>query len=394
MLAELIQNRLSDGMNGYIKQTVPDVFTCALRANIPFNMLMDYFRSNMNEDKWLWLEESVWEKLAYLEDELVLLDALNTFLLSENKSLDDARKKCKSIFSASKLPWPVLKEKAGDCTRVVEKLMEFLGVEPKYFADKKMLASLLKTHAHAMRELLKAQKDALVYYTTRIMKLSVSPEDIDVIYRELDTYGMQGSLDNFVTNVRREVGKLQTQVMLGRLKKAWLEMTGSKSPAEWSKDNKMPILWLPEMKDDKLLEIFDILNGKPVRYDAQSLEKSLAHLKSIKNRVTVLNNVGRLDEIFLQSVGVDEYAFAFRINKLKDYVAKHLGPDAYAWAMRTADAARLAKEFLAELYQTSLSAEVFKKIDGMPGERAKEYLKELIKKNAIVGLNILKNDRG
>lgn len=393
-LAEFIYNRLSDGMREYIQQNAPDVLTCASRANIPFSLLMDYFRSSMNEDKWLWLEESVQEKLAYLEDEIVLLDALNTFLMSENKSLDDARKRCNNIFSASKLPWPVLKEKAGDSAKAFEKLMEFLGVEPKYFADKKMLAKLLKTHAHAMRELLKTQKDALVFYITRIMKLSVSTEDIDVIYRELDTYGLQGNLENFVSNVMREVGKLQTQVRLDRLKKAWVEMTGSKSPTEWSKDNKMPILWLSEMKDEKLHEIFDILNGKPVRYDAQSLEKLLAYLESIRNRFAILNNVDKLDEVFLQSTGVDEYAFAFRINELKDYVAKRLGVDAYAWAMRTADAARLAKEFLDELYQTSLSAEVFKKIDGMSGERAKEYLKELIKKNAIVGLNILKNDRG
>lgn len=394
-LAELIHNRLSDGMKGYIQQTAPDVLTYASRANIPFNMLMDFFRSSMmNEDKWLWLEESVREKLASLEDELALLDALNAFLESENRSLEEARKKCNNVFHAIKLPWPVLKEKAGDCAETFEKLIHFLEVEAKYFTDKKALAGLLNTHAQAMRDLLKAQKDALAHYVINVMKLDVSTEDIDKVYQELDIYGVQGNLENFLSTVRREVAKLQTQLMLGRVRKAWLEMTDSKSPAEWSRSNKIPILWLPEMKDDRLVEIFDILNGKPVRYDAQSLEKSLAYLESVKNRFAVLKDAGRLDEIFLKSAGVDEYAFVLRINELKDYIAKRLGADAYAWAMQTADVGRLAKEFLDGLYQRTVFAQVFKKIDVMSAERAKEYLKELIRKNAIVGLNILKDDRG
>lgn len=271
--------------------------------------------------------------------------------------------------------------------------MEFLKVEPKYFSWKKKLADLLVTHAQTMRGLFKAHKDVLAHYISNVMHIDLPAEDVEKVYSVLSTCGMHGNLDIFESTVTREVARLQTQMMLERLQRMWQEITGSKSPGEWSKSTKMPILWLPGTKDE-MVEIFEILNGKSVRYDKRSLAKSLAYLEGSKDTFAVLKDARRIDEVFLKSAGVHEYGFAIRVDELKDYIAKNLGADAYSWAMQTADVVRLASEFLNEIYRKTLYSEVSKKIDGMPLERAKEYLKELIKKHAVVGLKILKNDRG
>lgn len=101
-LAELVHNRLSDGMKEYVSQTAPNVLAYSSKAGIQFSVLMDLFRSRMmNEDKWLWQEEIVRDKLADLEEEFALLEAINTFLQLDNKTLDDARKKCRGVCSTT-----------------------------------------------------------------------------------------------------------------------------------------------------------------------------------------------------------------------------------------------------------------------------------------------------
>ena len=67
------------------------------------------------------------------------------------------------------------------------------------------------------------------------------------------------------------------------------------------------------------------------------------------------------------------------------------GNNVYDWFIRKDSIDKIIKEIATERYNTTYYNEVFNKIDKLPPEQAKKYLKDLIKNEPLVGIKIMKS---
>jgi len=79
------------------------------------------------------------------------------------------------------------------------------------------------------------------------------------------------------------------------------------------------------------------------------------------------------------------------VEEIKDLLLEQLGNNVYDWFIRKDSIDKIIKEIATERYNTTYYNEVFNKIDKLPPEQAKKYLKDLIKNEPLVGIKIMKS---
>lgn len=185
-----------------------------------------------------------------------------------------------------------------------------------------------------------------------------------------------------VAQYRKELGSI-------RLKSIWKEKTGTESPRKWSDINKMPILaMLPDTELAECRIVFGIINN-PNPSD-KDIDKALTYLDKFTHWDELCDDNAK-DKAFSERFLVDMSVLLPNAKEVRDYIASHTTESAYSW-MGNPQVHGLIEKIAEARYNAIGCEKAIHNIDMMPADEVKKYLKELIKNNMKVGIQILKNN--
>ena len=107
--------------------------------------------------------------------------------------------------------------------------------------------------------------------------------------------------------------------------------------------------------------------------------------------VNKLNSKEERDKAF-EEVFLKEYEVLFEsVDQVKEYLKTHVSEQPYFW-LESKDVTAKIKSMAIASYMESGYGKAKKIIDDMPADKVKEYLKQLIEDNIVVGVEIIKGN--
>lgn len=174
-----------------------------------------------------------------------------------------------------------------------------------------------------------------------------------------------------------------------KLRNIWREKTNTSSPYQWSEQFSMPIFaMLAEQEVTVCRKIFATINSN--KADAKDISDAITYLENAKF-FDFLNDASQRDKMFVKNIIRDNAVMLSNIAEVKDYLRSHVTDVPYYWFGSPSVQSTLNK--MAEAKYNKDGYEIaFQKIDQMSAEDVKKYLKDLIKNNKNIGVEIIKNN--
>lgn len=213
-------------------------------------------------------------------------------------------------------------------------------------------------------------------------------EEIKDLYQTIPAGTFTYEKSDYLSLVDTKVKEYKSSLGNQRLKKLWLDKTGTSSPRIWSKKHKMPILCLIPDNEIQMAGIaFDTVNKS--HPDVTAIDKAIAYLESAKF-FDKLDDDEALDKAFRISI-IKNYAVMLTdIDEVKEYLDSRITVEPYDW-FGLPEVDKKLRQMAEAKYNQTGCAKALEKIDHMDVDDVKRYLKDLIKDNMIVGMEIIKD---
>lgn len=214
-------------------------------------------------------------------------------------------------------------------------------------------------------------------------------EEIQNVYQKLPlnkAFTMEKA--DYMNLVNQEVSQFRSSLGYKQLQKKWKERTNSSSPREWSDKHRMPILCLVSDEEiPKARRAFAVLDKRhpsadEVRQAKEYLEKAEFY--------SVMNDQVELDRIFSRSIIKNNAVMLNDVNEVKQYLENKIDADPYDW-FGSPEVDKKLNQMAEAKYNQGGYNKALGKIDEMNADEVKHYLKELIKDNMTVGIEIIKS---
>jgi len=218
----------------------------------------------------------------------------------------------------------------------------------------------------------------------------LSDDEIKTMLEEDDTF--RGSFtkekSEYANIVTAAVEKFKSKIGHTKLKKLWKDNTGTDTPRAWSNTYHMPAL-IMVLEDDvaEARKAFDTINR--TNPDAASIDQALAYLERV-NIFDAMNSEDARNDAFVSQI-MRNYAVMLKdVNKVKNYLNNHATTEPYYWVGSTEIENKL-KQMAEANYNRIGYVKAEEVINSMDSDEVKRYLKNLIRDNMIVGMEIIKN---
>lgn len=255
-------------------------------------------------------------------------------------------------------------------------------------SQKKTFLDLLRANAETFRSFYNNQVDMFKrvcgYYLDKL-----SDDEIKEVFSTIPSGSFTYEKADYLNTVESKVKSYMEGLKSAKLKKLWKDKTGTDSPREWSKKHKMPILCLiPDAEVAKAKLAFGAVNR--AKADETSIDKAIEYFASA-TFFDLLTDDAALDKAFRDGV-VKSYAVMLTdIQSVKDYLDSHIGADPYDW-FGLPEIDKKLRQMAEAKYNQGGCERALAKIDEMDIADVKKYLKDLIKDNMIVGMEIIKGN--
>ena len=255
-------------------------------------------------------------------------------------------------------------------------------------SQKKTFLELLRANAETFRSFYNDQVEMIKrvcgYYLDKL-----SDEEIKEVFSTIPSGSFTYEKADYLNTVESKVKSYMEGLKSAKLKKLWKEKTGTDSPREWSKKHKMPILCLiPDAEVSKAKLAFGAVNR--AKADEASIDKATEYFASAKF-FDMLTDDAALDKAFRDGI-IKSYAVMLTdIQSVKDYLDSHIGADPYDW-FGLPEIDKKLRQMAEAKYNQGGCERALAKIDEMDIADVKKYLKDLIKDNMIVGMEIIKGN--
>lgn len=216
-----------------------------------------------------------------------------------------------------------------------------------------------------------------------------SDEEIQGLYQTLPTGVFTDDKAAYTNMVDAKAKDYRSNLGNEQLKALWKEKTKSASPREWSRKHLMPILSLvPDAEVQNARAAFGTLNRN--HPDASSVEKAKEYLEKA-SFYRLMDDQTTLDRIFRDTI-IKNYAVMLTdIDEVKRYLDSRITQEPYDW-FGLPEVDKKLQQMAEAKYNQEGCTRALEKIDSMDVADVKRYLKELIKDNMTVGIEIIKEN--
>lgn len=226
-------------------------------------------------------------------------------------------------------------------------------------------------------------KKICVYYLD-----GLDDEEIRSLYQTIPAGTFTYEKSEYMNLVDKNAQEFRSNLDNVKLRKLWEEKTETASPREWSKKHKMPILCIVDSGElQRARKAFETINKN--HPDAVSVADAIDYIQNATffNR---LNDKEYLDKMFTDTIIKECSTMLTDIDEVKRYLGERLTSEPYDWWFDLPEVEKKLKLKAEATYIQYGCDKALEIIDGMDINDVKRYLKELIKDNMIVGMQIIK----
>ncbi|MFI3253819.1 MAG: hypothetical protein R3Y63_05710 [Eubacteriales bacterium] len=383
-----------EGMETYLNQFEDGALPKLAKEIGDNNRYINVLKSKFEEDaaKWVWNQVTGEQKIreVILEYRIILE---GSGFLSKTVAFSDTIKewcdKCRYI----RISYFLLKTAEGELKDIepflgslhkLKKTAQLAEADKQGFYDQ--LVSGKETLSNFYHNQVEVFKTLCNYY---LEQSDFTDEEIGEIYKMLPTGCFTKEKADYLNVVEQKVSEYNASRGSAKLKELWKSKTNSASPRDWSNIYKMPILTMIEDKSvQQAKKIFDAINRpKP---DQAIINEAIEFLEKESFFDDLASSEAR-DYAFKSSVIKGYSTLLTDIDEVKDRLSSVLTADSYDW-FGLPELDKKLKEMAEAKYNQGGSDKALEKIDNMDEAMVKRYLKNLIKENMNVGIEIIKEN--
>lgn len=385
--ALLTKENCTAGMEAYLKD-FENGELLTLSAEIGDNgQYINVLRSKFDADaaNWVWNVETAQQKIKEVILEYKIIAESNK-VISKNISFDSTIREWCDKCNYIRISYAAAKNYLDEIGPFLEILHTVKKTGTLLDSQKQKFYDLLSVNAEAFRRFYNDQvslfKRVCSYYIDEF-----SEEEIKELYQTIPAGTFTYEKSDYINLVDGKVKDYKSTLGNQKLKKMWQDKTGTASPRAWSKDHRMPILCLISDKELQTARAaFGTINKS--HPDSTSIDKAIAYLESA-DFFKLLSDDDALDRIFRESIIKNYSVMLADIDEVKSYLDSRISADPYDW-FGLPEVEKKLQQMAEAKYNQSGCDRALEKIDRMDVADVKRYLKELIKDNMVVGMEIIK----
>lgn len=336
---------------------------------------------------WVWNVETVQHKIREVILEYMIVAESNKIISRSNSYEATIREWCDKCgyiqvsYTAAK--------------NYLDEIGPFLGM----LYNLKKAGTLLDSQKKIFLELLQANTNSFLNFYSNQVDLfkrvcgyyldGLSEEEIREVFATIPAGSFTYEKAEYMNIVEGKVVTYKEGQKNVQLKKLWKDKTGTESPRDWSKKHEMPILYLiPDGEVAKAKAAFSAVNR--TKADESSIDRAMDYF-STAEFFDVLDDGDALDKAFRDNV-IGNYAVMLTdIQEVKRYLDSHITADPFEW-FGLPEIEKKLRQMAEDKYIHGGCDRALAKIDEMDISDVKKYLKELIKDNMVVGMEIIKDN--
>ena len=338
---------------------------------------------------WVWNQETAKQKIKEVILEYKITNESNkviTKTIGFKNTIHEWSEKANYI----RMSFPAAKTSLGDLEEFMQHLYEIKKSGTLLDSRKQKFYDALVKSEDLFREFYSNQidlfKTVCAFY---IEPYGFTDNEIDEIYKTLPTNCIIKEKSEYLNLVQTKVAEFNTATGNATLKKLWFEKTHTESPRDWSNQYKMPILALvDDSKIQEAKDAFSTINRS--KSDSSSIEKALDFLKN-DALFEKLNNSEERDKAFERVIIRQYITLLTDINEVKEYLNKVISAEPYEW-FGLPEVDKKLQNMAEAKYNQGGCDKALEKINNMETSELKRYLKDLVKDNMTVGMEIIKEN--
>ena len=349
------------------------------------NVLRSKF--DAEEANWVWNIDTVQQKIREVILEYKIIVESNK-VIAKNISFANTVKEWCDKCNYIRISFALAKNHFGD----IEPLMEMLHTIKKsgtlLDSQKQKFLDLLSVNREAFNQFYNNQVD--LFKTVCAFYLDgFTDEEVRGLYQTIPIGTFTMDKAAYTNTVDAKTKEYRSSLGNEQLKKLWNEKTKSLSPRDWSRKHLMPILCLiPDNEVQQARAAFGTLNKN--HPDGTAIKKAKEYLEKA-TFYPLLNDQVALDKIFTETI-IKSYAVMLTdVEEVKHFLDSRISTttEPYDWFCLP-EVDKKLQQMAEAKYNQGGSAKALEKIDNMDAADVKRYLKELIKDNMTVGMEIIK----
>lgn len=383
----LTKDNCTAGMREYVRNFEGGILNSLAEEIGDNGQYINILRSKFDADaaNWVWNLETAQQKIREVILEYKIVAESNK-VISKSTSFNGAIREWCDKCGLIRISFAAGKNYFGNVTPFLEALHSMKKAGVLLDSQKQKFLELLTAHAEEFNAFYGNQIDVFKKVCEYYLE-SFTDDDVRAIYQTVPAGTFTYEKQDYISLVADKVEKYRLGSDTEKLKQLWKEKTNSESPRQWSKEHKMPILCLvPDNEVQTARSAFMAVNHS--HPDASSIEKAIEYLSSA-GFYSILNNPDELDRIFRENI-IKSYAVMLtNVDEVKSYLSSRISSEPYDWfALPEVD--KKLQQMAEDKYIREGCTKALEKIDSMGIEDVKKYLKELIKDNMVVGMEIIK----
>jgi hypothetical protein len=385
---------LKTGLTFYITEYKPELISLSKKLKAGNNYIIQIKEKFSDFYSWLWNKNDINNQIDEVFLEYQLTDAINKILYQPVRSIDEAANPIRTKMSAIKMPYEFFKDNVSSFQDLFLDLINVYKLGSLKETNKKAMLDELMQHTQDFISFELKQQQIFGDCVKKLIDTSITDSDIKHLYSKSMSNSISRPLEEFTQYLKIEYSQYKKTQKYNLLLETWKKVTGSSTPASWSEEKKIPILCLFTDNIPIMRDIFELINtNNALIANDIKIENAIKTLKS----TSVTKKLGDF-EFCEQSFNVfvlGEYSLILpNTTKIRDMLFEKLGKDVYGWFYQKTRIDTIIKAYAEEKYSKEFVKKVLTRIDTLDAQKAKAYLKELIKNEPLVGIKIMKEGQG
>ncbi len=385
-LAALItKDNCQKGMQEYLRVFADGkVMELAKAIGAQDNVLADTRRLFDVKHACLWDKKTGEDEIRKLLTEYGVVKESNSILNGNARSLDKSYAEWREKLKFIGISHEALLTEYPGLAKVFDVLLKIYRQTDIIPDQQNTFHAELGGHGAEIRELLNDDKRLFATVYAAYLE-DLGPDEIAEVKSHVGTGLFDLPKTSCNIKVKEAAEKYREKQLKSQLFLLWKDKTGTKNPDEWSTRHRTPILCLvPPEEYPQAKKTFGTLNRNT---GTESEIKDALEYLDKATLFALLSDETRRDAAFKRDIVGSYSALLPNLNTVREALSR-LPVEVYDWRDNPSVKARIEQLANAE-YEAGGSDKVLEKIDGMDDARLKQYLKQLVKDNMTVGIEIL-----
>lgn len=337
------------------------------------------------EGLWLWNKETGEEQIRKVIREYEFVKKSNEILAKEDKSVQAAISSWQEKLKFIKISHEIAKEKP-EYAPFIDVLYRVVKSTDNEIM--KELYDILVKHGSGILGFLRNDKETFGK-SCAFQLQELSEQEIANVYKKIPNSCFLMNKQDYFQNIEQIVNDHKSNLAKTQLRRLWKEKTGTDHPYQWSNNYQTPLLdCVPTERWNDYKRAFTAVNLKNPEDSEVKFALEFFNTNPIWDDIT---NQEKIDKTFVKAILGSYKAVLTDLDEVRKYLVKHTQISPYDWSGHPEVISLIGK-----LAQSKYNKEPFERvmhlIDSMDGDKLKEYLKQLVKANMKVGIEILEDD--